>query len=236
MAQSWHDLLFAHWRVPEALVRSMIPPALEVDTFDGSAWLGVVPFRMSGIRPRWLPPMPRVSAFVEMNLRTYVRHRGQGGVWFFSLDASEPIAVRVARRWFHLPYFEARMSCTTLPGGDVEYRSERTHRGAPPASLRGRYGPRGDVVLSRAGSLDHWLTERYCLFTTDDRRRLIRGDIHHAPWPLQPAEARIEECNVPAAHGFVLSATDAPRLAFVRRIDVAIWAPRVVGDADRAEG
>jgi uncharacterized protein len=235
MAQSWHDLLFAHWRVPEELVRSKIPSALEVDTFDGSAWLGVVPFRMSGIRARWTPPMPRVSAFVEMNLRTYVRHRGQGGVWFFSLDATEPIAVSVARRWFHLPYFDARMSCAALSNGDVDYVSERTHVGAPPASFRGRYGPRGDVASARAGSLEHWLTERYCLFTVDGRRRLIRGDIHHDPWPLQPAESRIDTCTVPAAHGFDVSG-EPLHVAFARRIDVALWAPRAVGDADRAEG
>ena len=255
MAQSWHDLLFAHWRVPEALVRSVIPPALEVDTFDGSAWLGVVPFRMSGIRPRGLPPMPRVSTFVEMNVRTYVRHRGRGGVWFFSLDASEPIAVAVARRWFHLPYFEARMSCDALDDGDVAYHSQRTHRGATPATFAGTYGPSGDVAPARAGSLEHWLTERYCLYTVDGRRRLIRGDIHHEPWPLQPAHARIDVCTVPAAHGFDVStrafAADGDRLrgdvplrsttapehvAFARRLDVAIWPPRAVGDADRADG
>jgi len=236
MAQSWHDLLFAHWRVPEAIVRDVIPRGLDVDTFDGSAWLGVVPFRMTGVRLRASPSLPRVSAFVEMNLRTYVRHRGQAGVWFFALDAAEPIAVAVARRWFHLPYFDARMSCATRADGVVEYASERTHRGATAASFRGHYGPRSDVELARRGSLEHWLTERYCLYTVDRRRRVIRGDIHHAPWPLQPAHARIEACTLPAAHGFDVDARNADHVAFSRRIDVAIWAPRAVGDADRVDG
>ena len=225
MAQTWHDLLFAHWRVPVALVRELVPPELVIETFETDAWLGVVPFRMSGIRPRGLPPMPGLSSFPELNLRTYITHGGKPGVFFFALEAANPVAVAVARRWFHLPYFNARMSCTPL-GEDIEYASERTHRDAEPALFRGRYGPTAPVELAQKGSFEHWLTERYCLYTLDQNRRVIRGEIHHAPWPLQKAHAEIELCTLPQAHGFSPLAGD-PHLAFARRLDVVVWAPRV---------
>src|SRR5215470_11526964 len=142
MAQSWHDLLFAHWPVDPAVLRSRIPAKLTIDTFDGSAWLGIVPFRMSGVRLRATPALPWLSAFPELNVRTYVTAEGKPGVFFFSLDAANPVAVAAARRFFHLPYFRARMSCR--PDGDgIRYASQRTHRGAPSAELRGRYRPLG---------------------------------------------------------------------------------------------
>lgn len=222
MAQTWHDLLFAHWPVPTAVLRPYVPAALELDTFESQAWLGVVPFRMSGVRPRFLPPVPGLSAFPELNLRTYVTHGEKPGVWFFSLDAANRVAVRVARGAFHLPYFDARMTCTAR-GETVEYHSERTHRGAPPAVLHGRYGPTGPVELARPGTLDAWLTERYCLYAARERQ-LWRGEIHHAPWPLQPAEAELDECSMTRLIGSELPATD-PLLHFARRIDVVVWRP-----------
>lgn len=226
MAQTWHDLLFAHWRVPVEVARELVPRELSIDTFDGEAWLGVVPFRMSGIRARFTPPMPGLSAFPELNLRTYVTHGDKPGVYFFALEAANPIAVAVARAWFHLPYFDARMSCTAR-GEDIDYTSERTHRGAPPARFHAHYGPSAPVERARKGTLEHWLTERYCLYTLDRRRRVIRGEIHHAPWPLQRAHAAIDVCTLPHAHGFV-SLAGAPHLLFARRLDVVVWAPRVV--------
>src|SRR5262245_4554326 len=110
MRMSWHDLLFAHWPVPVAAMRALVPAPLEVDTFDGAAWIGVVPFRMTRVGPLWLPPIPGVSSFAELNVRTYVTRDDKPGVWFFSLDAANPLAVRTARRFFHLPYFHAAMS------------------------------------------------------------------------------------------------------------------------------
>lgn len=227
MRQSWHDLLFAHARVDAELVRAALPPQLDVDTFDGEAWLGVVPFRMSGVRPRCLPPIPTASAFPELNLRTYVRHRGAPGVWFFTLEASSALAVRGARRAFHLPYHLARMRCEAH-GESLRYESERIHRGAAPAELAAEYGPIGNVFHARERTLEHWLTERYCLFASRGRA-VLRADVHHAPWPLQPARARIERNTLPDAHALRGGRELAfDHLLFARRLDVLVWMPRRV--------
>ena len=224
MTQTWHDLLFAHWPLPAETVRAAVPAELELDTVGGSAWLGVVPFRMTGIRLRGLPPIPGTAAFPELNMRTYVRRGGRAGVWFFSLDAANALAVAAARRWFHLPYFRARMTCD--PAGEgVRYESVRTHRGAAPAELRAEYGPASAVDLAPRGSLEHWLTERYCLYAVTKNGNVLRGDIHHRPWPLQRAKAQLERCTLPAAHGFALPQTP-PHLLFARRLEVLIWPPR----------
>ncbi len=230
MAQSWRDLLFAHWPIPPEQMRALIPPALELDIFDGVAWLGVVPFRMSGVRPRWTPAVPWLSNFAELNVRTYVQMRDRGvvkpGVFFFSLDAANPVAVRIARSLFHLPYFDAAM---LLVNDDraVHYLSRRTHRGAPPASLAVSYAPTGPVYHAQPGTLTHWLTERYALYTVDRRGHPLIGEIHHLPWPLQPAEAEFRLNTMAGAAGLRLPATP-PLLHFAGRLDVAIWPPRQV--------
>ena len=226
MEQVWHDLLFAHWRVDARALAELVPSTFELDTFDGSAWVGVVPFRMTGVRVRGLPPIPGVNAFAELNLRTYVRHGGVGGVYFITLEAESPLAVRAARAFFYLPYHHARMHCKAS-GEDIDYASERTHRGTAPARFVARYGPRGAPYGSEKGSLEHWLTERYCLLTTDARSRVIRANIHHMPWALQAAWAEIEVNTLPEAHAIVLP-NEAPLLHFARRLDVLIWAPHRV--------
>jgi uncharacterized protein YqjF (DUF2071 family) len=220
MAQSWHDLLFAHWPVPAHRLRTLIHPALTLDTFDAQAWLGVVPFRMTGVRPRFVPPVPGLSAFAELNVRTYVVAGGKPGVVFFSLDAANGLAVTLARRFFYLPYFHARMSCAA-EGDAIRYASRRTHQGAPGAELRGRYGPTGPVALAVPGSLEHWLTERYCLYAEDPRGGLHRCEIHHDPWPLQPAQAEIEVNTMADPVGIPLAGP--PLLHFARRLDVVVW-------------
>lgn len=224
MAQVWQDLLFAHFPIDARSLRPHVPAELELETFAGSAWVGVVPFRMSGVRLRGLPGLPGTAAFPELNVRTYVRVGDRPGVWFFSLDAASALAVSVARAWFHLPYFRARMSAGTR-GEEVVYASERIHRGAPAAEWRGAYAPTGPVALARRGTLEHWLTERYCLYARSPAGRILRGEIHHDPWPLQPAMARIEVDTMAAAHGIVPPA-QPPHLLFARRLDVRIWAPR----------
>ena len=153
MHQSWHDLLFAHWPIPVPGARARVPGSLDLDLFNGQAWIGVVPFRMSGIRPRHLPALPWISAFAELNVRTYVVRDGKPGVYFFSLDAANPVAVHIARRVFHLPYFDARMSLK-YDGDWIEYRSIRTHRGAPAAEFCARYRPTGPVFRADPGSLE----------------------------------------------------------------------------------
>lgn len=223
MRQIWHDLLFAHWPVARADLARLVPQELALDTFDGRAWLGVVPFRMSGIRFRGLPPLPGTSAFPELNVRTYVVHEGKPGVWFFSLDAANALAVAVARRWFHLPYFRARMRCRGR-GERVAYTSERTHAGAAPAALVAEYGPAGDVFRSRPGTLEHWLTERYCLYALSASGGLARGEIHHPPWPLQEAEAEFSVQRMTAGLALELPPS-RPLLHFARRLDVRVWPP-----------
>jgi uncharacterized protein YqjF (DUF2071 family) len=223
MAQSWHDLLFAHWPVDVAVMRPLLPPQLQVDTFEGSAWLAVVPFRMTGVRLRGTPALPWLSAFPELNVRTYVTCDGKPGVWFFSLDAGNALAVAIARAWFHLPYFRARMICVEREGW-IHYQSERTHRGSPSGSLEGRYRPIGKVFFAQNGTLEYFLTERYCLYTTDERGGIICGEIHHPPWPLQRAEAALAHNSMAESLGIAL--VSRPLLHFARRQDVLVWAPR----------
>jgi uncharacterized protein len=223
MAQSWHDLLFAHWPVEAAELRPLLPGPLQVDTFEGTAWLAVVPFRMTGVRLRGTPALPWLSAFPELNVRTYVRHGEKPGVWFFSLDAGNSLAVAIARAWFHLPYFRAQMSCEDRESW-IHYQSARTHRGAPAGLLTGRYCPVGEAFSPKPGTLEHFLTERYCLYTADRRGRIIRGEIHHPPWPLQLAEAEFTGNTMAQAAGVVLPARK-PLLHFSRKQDVVVWRP-----------
>jgi uncharacterized protein len=225
MAQSWHDLLFAHWPVDAAILRPFIPAALSIDTLAGEAWVGVVPFRMSGVRIRGTPALPWFSQFPELNVRTYVTIHGKPGVWFFSLDAGNPIAVTVARKWFHLPYFRARMSCHPVDGG-IRYASQRTHAGAPNAVFHATYRPAGQPFESRRGTLEYFLTERYCLYAAAGDR-IFRGEIHHRPWQLQLAKADITQNTMSLAAGFPLPPC-ALLLHFALRQDVVVWAPQVI--------
>jgi uncharacterized protein YqjF (DUF2071 family) len=223
MHQRWTNLLFAHWPVrPEAL-RPLLPPSLIIDTFEGEAWVGVVPFHMSNVRPRGVPPLPGVSTFHELNVRTCVRHRDRVGVWFFSLDASNPLAVRAARAAVHLPYYDARMRMDSAADGSVHYRSDRTHRGAPPASFDVTYRADGDARPAAPGTLEYFLVERYELFSAGPRG-LLDVKIAHPPWPLQRAVARIERNTMGEAAGVTL--TGPPRyLHFATRVDVRTWLP-----------
>jgi len=221
MKQTWHDLLFAHWPLPHATLRPLVPAQLELDQFGGQCWVGVVPFRMSAISGRGLPPLPGLSSFPELNVRTYVTRGEKPGVYFFSLDAANLPAVWAARKFFHLPYFHARMSCEDRSddrGGNILYSSLRLES---PAEFRANYRPTAEVRLRETGSLENWLTERYCLYTTH-RGEVYRGEIHHQRWPLQQAEAAFEKNTVAAAAGISLPDT-TPSVLFVRRLEVLIW-------------
>lgn len=221
MTQAWHELLFAHWEVKPEVMRELIPPELTLDTYEGCCWLGVVPFRMSHVSPRGVPEIAGVSRFLELNVRTYVSCRGVPGVFFFSLDASNALAVAVARSIFHLPYFNASMQ-SWLDGDTIYYRSQRTHRGASAAELISRYRPVGPQFQARRGTLDYFLTERYCLYTVVGKGRVYRADIHHRPWDLQPAEQEIERNSMASAHGIVLP-SHPPLLRYAHRQDVLVW-------------
>ena len=226
MTQTWHDLLFAHWPMDARTMQAALPAGFDLDLYDGQAWLAVVPFRMTNVTARGLPNVPGLSAFPELNVRTYVRVGGKPGVYFFSLDASNVVAVQGARWMFHLPYFGATMRVTAEESGAIAYRSERvTTAPGPRAVFDGRYAPSGPVALPVSGTLEHFLTERYCLHTLNAENQILTVDIHHPPWPLQPATAEIGRNTMAEAAGFALPET-APLLHFSRRQDVVAWAPR----------
>ena len=215
--QTWHDLLFAHWRLPAAALRPLIPPPLTLQEFSGTAWLAVTPFWMSGIAYRRLPPLPGASRFEELNVRTYVTLEDRPGVWFFSLDAASRLAVLAARWLYGLPYLAARM-WHRAEGDQLVYHSER----ADGTGFDARYGPVGPAVTSAPGSVEHWLTERYCLYAPGRSGRLYRAEIHHQPWPLQPAQAAITRNDLPRAHGIAV-AGPPDLLHFSRRLEVVVW-------------
>ena len=221
MTQIWHELLFAHWPIALDVLRPLIPPALPLDTFDGQCWVGIVPFRMSNVHPRGLPAVPGLSSFPELNVRTYVTLQDRPGVYFFSLDAGNAIAVALARTFFHLPYFTAQMS-SKRSGDTIHYRSHRVHRNAPSADYIAAYRPVAPVVYAQSGTIEHWLTERYYLYTTVGRDRVYRGDIHHRLWPLQLAELEIMQDTMAISHGIYLP--DVPPLLHYSRLqEVLIW-------------
>jgi len=218
MGQSWIDLLFAHWPVPAAELRPAVPTGVPIDTFEGSAWLGVTPFEVVGAHPRVGPPVPWLSRFPELNVRTYATIDGRPGIWFFSLDAARAAAVAAARLTYQLPYRHARMAITRA-GERIAYRSHA--RGAP-AALRVVYEPIGAATAPAPGTLEHFLTERYCLYTLDRQGRVRRADIHHPPWPLQPARAEIAVNTMTEPLGVQLPA-DEPLLHYAARQDVLVW-------------
>ena len=219
MSQVWHDLLFAHWPVPLQQLQKLVPPKLKIDTYDGEAWIGVIPFRISDIKFRGFSAMPWVSAFTELNVRTYVKFNGKPGVYFFSLDADSRFNVKVARLWYHLPYFYSRM-LIERDGETVLFSSRREN-----AEFRGRYQPLGQTFRAERGSLAHWLTERYCLFAEDAHQNIVCGEIHHRPWLLQNAEAAIE-VNTMTQPLAIRLPDSPPVLHFARRIEVLFWPPK----------
>jgi uncharacterized protein YqjF (DUF2071 family) len=222
MEQTWRDLLFAHWAYPVAEVRAAVPGQLPLDTFDGMAWVGVVPFMLEDLHARGLPALPPVSSFPELNVRTYVTLNGKPGVYFFSLDAASKLAVMGARTLFHLNYFDAEMSITQTSGG-IEYVSERTDGGAH-ASFRACYAAAGEVFAALPGTLDHFLTERYCLYAVSGTGSTFRLDIHHRPWLLQPAEAELDARGMLTAAG-LSPARGVPLLHFSSLQPMIGWAP-----------
>jgi uncharacterized protein YqjF (DUF2071 family) len=223
MHQIWNDLLFAHWPIPIEILRPLIPTHIPIDTYEGTAWIGVVPFHMSGVTPRGIPPLPYFSAFPEMNVRTYVTMNGKPGVYFFSLDAHNRFAVEAARFAFHLPYFYAHIEVQHLADDHIQYHSVRKDNRAQPFEFSAAYKPSSEIRTAANGTLEYWLTERYCLYCTDHRGNVYRGDIDHAPWPLQSAEAAIKVNTLPASFGINLP-NSAPVLHFAKKLKVKIWA------------
>jgi len=221
MTQSWHELLFAHWPVEPQVLRQVVPSVFPLDLHHGNGWLGIVAFHMTNVAPRGIPTLPWLSAFPELNVRTYVTMEGKPGVWFLSLDAANPLAVRAARRVFHLPYFSATMTVESADGV-VRYNSRRTDRHGPSARFVGRYRPTAAARAPTPGTLDHFLTERYCLYTLNRRGEPLRLEIHHPPWPLQPAELILDTNTMAAAARVPLPMVE-PLLHFAGRQDIVAW-------------
>ena len=198
MHQNWHHLLFMHWEVPPSALQALLPHGLDLDTFDGKAYVGLVPFTISGVRPSFIPPLPLISSFHEVNVRTYVHRGGKDpGVWFFSLDASSTLAVAAARAAYKLPYFHSQIELKTSSDvpAIIDFTAERDDtNGQLPANGRFRYAPM-DGIKSHAtpGSLEFFLVERYILYSADEQKNLYRARVHHAPYPLQRAD--ILECD-----------------------------------------
>jgi uncharacterized protein len=218
MAQTWTHLLFAHWRVPVQELRARVPKRFDLDLYEGEAWLGVVPFDLAMIRARGLPPLPGASRFPEINVRTYVTVGGRPGVYFFSLDAANLAAVLTARWFFRLPYRHAAMGIQAA-GDDVRYVSRR-RRGT--AVFRGTYAPTGPAFTAAPGSLDEFLVERYCLYTSFLGTRL-RLEIDHPAWSLQKARASIDENTMTGPLGLRLEGE--PLLHYAHRQETIGWLP-----------
>jgi uncharacterized protein YqjF (DUF2071 family) len=220
MAQTWKHLLFAHWRVPVTALEPVVPKALPIDTFAGQAWVAVTPFEVKALRLHGTAPIPFVSSFLEANVRTYVIVDEKPGIFFFSLDAESRLAVAAARRFYRLPYFPATMSAER-DGERISYRTRRTQSDAPSAELVAEYRPSGAQFRAEVDSIEHWLTERYCLYTLDEDQRVLRGEIQHPPWSLQAAEAELHVNTM--LDETELAVGDPDLLHFAERQDVVFW-------------
>jgi uncharacterized protein len=219
MKQTWNDLLFAHYPVNLEVLRRLVPETLPLDSFDGMGWIGVVPFHMTGIRGRGLPPIPGTDRFPELNVRTYVTIDGKPGVYFFSLDASNWPAVKMAKTFYHLPYKYADLR-VEHHGSTFNYESRR--RSNQDILLKCSYKPISEPYHALPGSFDEWMAERYCLYTLNKKGALLRCDILHQPWVLQRAEAEIIQNTMLSKQGIQVE-SEQPILHFAKKTEVRIW-------------
>jgi uncharacterized protein YqjF (DUF2071 family) len=213
-AQTRRDVLFAHWRVDIAELARLLPPDLPLDTYEGEAWLGMVPFGLANLRLRGLPPVPRLS-FGQLDIGTYVTFEGRPGIWLCSVDVSNPLLLEAAKRVHRLPAYRARISSICRPDVHGYTRTSEVRREG--LSFEARYREAGEPFAAEPGSLDHFLTERYCIYTADGGR-LYRAELHHAPWRLQRAEGTIESCTIAP-----VALEDEPHLLYSAAQDVLIW-------------
>lgn len=221
MTQIWNHLLFAHWPIAPEVLRPLLPPALPLDLFGGQSWVGITPFYMTHVCPRGLPPLPYLSQSAEINVRTYVLVENIPGIYFFSLDANNPLAAWLARMIFHLPYFVACMRIQRK-GGSFHYYSQRIHSYTPSGVFSATYRPISSVYQAQRGTLEYWLIERYCLYTVVEQNKVFRATIHHKPWPLQRADAEIMYNSLASADGLHLPATP-PLLHYAQKQEVLVW-------------
>jgi uncharacterized protein YqjF (DUF2071 family) len=229
---SWHEMLFMHWPVNECHLKSLLPAGVELESFDGQAWIGIVPFRMSGVAARWLPPLPWISKFPEVTVRTYVNVDGKPGLWYFSLDATNRFAVFMAKCVFALPYSESQISLTR----DCMWRRFRSQRfvdGAVAAELDVEYRPIGSKFEAEPGTIDHWMTSRYCLYTIDKEGQILRGEIDHPTFKLQNAQAIVHKNSMVQALRLALP-EQCPRLLYMHHSKVGSWRNQKTGCESKA--
>ncbi|MNZ83912.1 hypothetical protein D3C78_1026550 [compost metagenome] len=219
MKQTWSELLLAHYPVKYERLRELVPKALPLDSFDGMGWVSIVPFQMEGIRLRGMPPVHGTDRFPELNVRTYVTVDGKPGVYFFSLDAANRLAVMTAKAFYYLPYVYADMQLK-IDGAEIDFVSQRREQAT--AGWASRYRPASEPFYATKGSFDEWLTERYCLYTLNKAGVPFRCDILHRPWLLQQAEADISQNTMLSIHG-IQAESDQPILHFSKTIDVRTW-------------
>ena len=226
MYQTWTRLLFLHWRWDPAEIQNRLPSGLGIDRFNGSAWIGIVPFFMGGVRPVGFPPLPVLSNFLELNLRTYVRDEsGRPGVWFFSLDANQPLAVWVARLLFALPYQHATMRANRIDGW-TDYVSARSGR---ELVLNYRYRPTGPFSEAALGSLEFFLIERYRLFAFRGGQ-LFSGRVYHVPYQLSEADLGCYDPRLFKLDGFHVPVGPPDHVCYAPRVDVSVYLPKPVPD------
>ena len=231
MYQQWQDLLFLHWIYPAEAIQATLPEGLTVDTFDGKAYLGVVPFFMRNTRPRFLPAVPGISNFLELNLRTYVRDRaGVPGVWFYSLDANQWLAVKIARHLFHLPYEHAKMKATRTLEGRIRFESLRADMPADGRRCVFDYAAGAALPPQPGGSLEFFLVERYLLYSSAPDG-LRRGTVHHEPYPLCHADLSEWDENLLPMNGFAPTGRPPDHVLMSRGVDVDIYPLERVGPA-----
>ena len=224
MFQQWRDLLFLHWEYPVAAIQATLPEGLHVDTFAGKAYLGIVPFFMCNVRPRFLPSVPRLSNFMELNVRTYVHDEaGVPGVWFYSLDANQPLAVKIARRFFHLPYEHAAMESSRTKSGAIRYRSLRAGSSKPTVF---EYAPGAELPAASPDSLEFFLIERYRLYAYANGR-LFSGAVFHQPYPLCGAEVTAWDDHLFALDGFASTGRPPDHLIMSPGVEVTIFPLRL---------
>jgi uncharacterized protein YqjF (DUF2071 family) len=220
MHQNWGKLLFMHWALEPSQVRPLIPSGLEIDTFDGKAWIAIVPFTMWDIRafPPYVPPVPGLNAMHELNVRTYVLLNGIPGVWFFSLDCNSAAAVLGARTFYYLPYYNAELTLNQS-GNKIDYASSRSD--TPKATFQATWNIGRPLPLSEPDSLEFFLTERYCLFS-EHNDHLYQARIHHPPWPLQTATLDSHSSTLIEVLG-IAEPAGAPVLHYAEELSVEIW-------------
>lgn len=232
MKQVWRNLLFAHWPVQEDDLLPFIPSGLNLQLFEGRPWISVSPFLIDPLRLRGLPPIPLTRRLLELNVRTYTEYQGKPGILFFTLEASNPLAVGAARA-AHLPYHHAKMHAS-FDDSSVTYQSKRQLSGQE-AEFKALYGPASPSIFhAQPGSLTHWLTERYCLYTSDAKGQLYSADIHHLPWPLQEARIELQTNTLTPALG-LKHASEPSVVTFTERLDVLIWPIRKIKQPSNEE-